>query len=80
MIKTDYIPREVKHNSCDNCNREMPFVIKLSFCESNGKEYNRLHLCEDCANAVSNLLHATMKAGKNFKYDYDEIKEIKEEK
>ena len=80
MIKINQISKEVQQHSCDNCNREMPFILKYSFCNSQGKEYIQLHLCEDCANAVANLFYTSMEEGKSFKYDKDEITELKEEK
>lgn len=56
----------------------MPMVIQYSFCDSKGKECNKLTLCEDCSNAVSDLLHKVMEEGKPFIYDIDEIKELEE--
>lgn len=79
MIKIKSIPSRIKKHSCDNCNREMTPVLEFDFCNSKGKSYNKLTLCEDCANAVSDLFHKTMEDGKSFKYDKDEIEEIKEE-
>ena len=74
MITSNTVKRKC---SCDNCNREMP-CIKYRFSERK-RVYVELVLCEDCSNAVVNLFHGTMESGKNFKYDLDEITEIKEE-
>jgi hypothetical protein len=79
LIKIKHIPEKVEKHSCDNCNREMSFVVEYSFSDDNGKEYNKITLCEDCANAVANLFYESMKDGKSFKYDKDEIEEYKEE-
>lgn len=78
MIKVKQILRAERRCSCDNCNREMPMVMEFSFCNAKGKEYTKLILCEDCSNAVSNLLHKVMEDGTSFKYDMDEIKELEE--
>jgi len=78
MIKVKQILRAERRGSCDNCNREMPMFIQYSFCNGKGKEYNKISLCEDCANAVSSLLHMTMEEGKPFIYDKDEFKELEE--
>lgn len=77
MIKVKQILRAERRCSCDNCNREMPMVIEYSFCNDKGKEYTKLILCEDCSNAVSNLFHNVMEEGTPYKYDMDEIKEMR---
>ena len=69
--------------SCDNCNRITPFILEYKFIDVNedGKEtpFSRIHLCEDCSNAIVNLFHSVMENGKSFKYVKDEIKEFEEE-
>jgi len=76
MIQVKHIAKVVETHSCDNCNRVTSFVLEYRFHDKKGKEFNKLTLCEDCANAVSNLLHLSMEDGKSFMYDYDEIKEV----
>ena len=73
MMKIRHITSKVKRHSCDNCNREMPFILEYSFCNSKGVEYNKITLCEDCANAVANLFYRAIEHGKSFKYDKDQI-------
>ena len=78
MISIKYIPNgEVQRHSCDNCNRETPFVLKYRFCNDKGVEFNRLTLCEDCSGALPYLHRKCMELGEPFKYDKDEI--VKEE-
>jgi len=80
MIKAKQLLRKIKRHSCDNCNRETALNIEFSFCDSKGKEFNKIILCEDCSNAITNLFHAVMEDGDFFKYDMDEITECEEEK
>lgn len=76
MIKAKQILEKDETKSCDNCNRVMPLVIEFSFLDIREKEFNKLTLCEDCSNAVSNLFYNVMEEGKSYKYEFDEIKEM----
>lgn len=74
MIKVREILKSEKVCSCDNCNRIMPLVLEYSFSDDKDKEYNKLTLCEDCGNAMSNMFYKVMENGESFKYELDEIK------
>ncbi|HBJ2612324.1 TPA: hypothetical protein LA742_000741 [Clostridium botulinum] len=76
MIKVKQIPETTQKYSCNNCNREVPFVLEYSFYNSKNKQYNKITLCEDCANAVSNLFYKVMEEGESYKYEEDEFKKI----
>lgn len=76
MIKVKQISKTTQKHSCDNCNREVPFVLEYNFRNSEGNEFNKLTLCEDCANALSNLFYKVMEEGESYKYEEDEFKKI----
>ncbi|EHN14106.1 hypothetical protein [Clostridium sporogenes] len=76
MIKVRQIPKKVQAHSCDNCNRETSFVLEYTFEDKKGKEYNKITLCEDCANALSNLFYKVMEESESYKYEEDEFKKI----
>jgi hypothetical protein len=70
-IEVSYISREKRQYSCDNCNRETPFVLQYSFKNSKGKEFNKLTLCEDCSCALAHLHFKCMEHGESYQYDKD---------
>ena len=63
---------------CDSCNRKMLPIIEYMIKADNSNDCETIGLCEDCANAMSNLFYKTMEEGKSFIYSKDEIKEINE--
>lgn len=70
--------KDGKH-SCDNCNREMPLILKYEFSDKRKNRlvpFGELHLCEDCSCALSNLYFKVMKNGVAHQYDMDEITEV----
>lgn len=64
--------------SCDNCNRIIDKPLIFEFCDGKRK-WNEFGLCEDCASALTGLKDKCVKTGKPFKYEKDQIEEIKEE-
>lgn len=77
MIKINYIFQKDKIKySCDNCNKELPVILEYSFYNNKSKEYNKLILCEDCGNAMSNMFYKVIKNEESFKYENDNIEKI----
>ena len=70
MIKVN---KKYKKGCCDNCNRDM-FCTNSEFYD-NGKTnpYIRFALCDDCLNALANMLKLSSIHEFDFKYDQDEI-------
>ena len=80
MIKIKPVSSETRRSSCDNCNREVPFVLEYKFFSifDIKEPFVTLTFCEDCSNALSNLHYKCMAEGKSFVYDLDEIQENQE--
>jgi len=79
VITCEHIFSDNPRRSCDNCNREMPLILRYEFSDNTTMgqmAYGELHLCEDCSNALSNLHRKVMEQGKTHKYDMDEISEV----
>lgn len=68
-------PKEKRQYSCDNCNSLAPFILRYTFIDSKGKEFNKLTLCKDCSCALANLHYKCMEEGKPHKYEDGFLKE-----
>lgn len=77
-IKQIYNNGNLVNHPCNNCNRQTPLMLKYTFL-NDGREWNKMYLCEDCSCAMANLHFNCMEDGKPFKYDMDEITELEAE-
>jgi len=73
MIEVNVLFNNSKHvGSCNNCNREMPLLLKYDF-SYEGIAYNKLCLCEDCSAAIGHLHRSIMENHEPYNYNFDEI-------
>jgi len=79
-IEIHCISREKRRYSCDNCNGLAPLVLRYTFKNNKGEEFNKLTLCEDCSCALAHLYFKCMELGESYQYDKDGfLKEVVED-
>ncbi|MEG2918845.1 MAG: hypothetical protein RR851_13030 [Clostridium sp.] len=71
------IRRISNKRKCDNCKREMPYLLEYTF-SYKCPNHNKHSLCEDCSESLGRIHRSSMEHGKPFEYDLDEIKELEE--
>lgn len=70
MIKVN---KKFKEGCCDNCNRDIFCTMSEFYDNGKDKPYVRIALCDDCLDALANMLKLSVAHELDFKYDQDEI-------